>query len=230
MSSRIAAEAGLSPVTVSETTQVLVLLDDPTLIEAEIDRRLATLRAAHPAGQRREGLKRNLARAQSAVRRLIDGYQEQLVTLEELRARTPQLRKREATRQAQLDALDAELRDAATYLKLTETLEAFRSRLSTSTENLTTDQRQQIIRLVVREVLIGDDDVTIRHSIPTPTGNQPPGSLLRWNSREKPDPGAEPHPALAADEEGPRRHDGPTTTSATAPRRCSPRWTCSAAR
>jgi site-specific DNA recombinase len=164
-------------------TQVLGLLDDPTLIEAEIERRLATLRAAHPASQRREGLQRDLARARSAVRRLIDGYQEQLVTLEELRARTPELRKREATLQAQLDALDAELHDTATYLKLTETLDAFRARLSVGAENLTVEQRQQIVRLVVREVLIGDDDVTIRHSIPTPKGNQPPGSLLRWSSR-----------------------------------------------
>jgi len=163
-------------------TQVLALLEDPTLIEAEIERRLATLRTAHPASQRREGLQRDLARAQSAVRRLIDGYQEQLVTLEELRARTPELRAREATLRAQLDALDAELHDAATYLKLTETLEAFHARLSANAANLTIKQHQQIVRLVVHEVLIGDDNVTIRHSIPTPTDNQPPGSLLRWNS------------------------------------------------
>ena len=41
----------------------------------------------------------------------------------------PELRKREATLRAQLDALDAELHDAETYLKLTETLDAFRARL-----------------------------------------------------------------------------------------------------
>jgi hypothetical protein len=162
--------------------QVLALLEDPTLIEAEIQRRLAALRAADPAGQRREGLQRDLARAQNAVRRLIDGYQEQLITLEELRARSPELRARQATLRAQLDALDAELHDAETYLKLTETLERFRARLTANAAELTLEQRQQIVRLVVREVLIGDDDVTIRHSIPTPTGDQPPGSLLRWDS------------------------------------------------
>ena len=115
------------------------------------------------------------------MRRLIDGYQEQLITLEELRARTPELRKREATLRAELDALDAQLHDAETYLKLTETLDAFRARLSANAEQLTIEQRQEIVRLVVREVLLGDDDVTVRHSIPTPTDNQPPGSLLRWN-------------------------------------------------
>jgi site-specific DNA recombinase len=171
---------------------VLGLLDAPTLTQAEIDRRLQTLRAAHPATARRDALERDLARAQNALRRLIDGYQEQLVTLEELRARTPELRKREATLQAQLDGLDAELRDAETYLKLTETLDGFRARLSTSTDNLTTEQRQQIIRLVIREVLIGEDDVTIRHSIPVPTRDQPPGYLLRLGSREEPAASARP--------------------------------------
>ena len=166
-------------------TKVLSLLEDPALIEAELQRRLATMRAAHPASQRREGLERDLARAQSAVRRLIDGYQEQLVTLDELRARTPELRKREATLRAQLDALDAELHDAAAYLKLTETLVAFRARLTASAENLTVEQRQQIVRLVVGEVLIGDDDVTIRHSIPAPHGHQPASSSLRSGGKNK---------------------------------------------
>ncbi len=167
-------------------TRVLSLLDDPTLIQAEIDRRLQTLRAEHPAAARRDALQRDLTRAQNAIRRLLDGYQEQLVTLEELRARTPDLRKREATIQTQLDALDADLHDAETYLKLTETLDGFRARLTANAENLTIERRQQIIRLVVREVLIGEDDVTIRHSIPVPTRDQPPGYQLRLGSREEP--------------------------------------------
>ena len=164
-------------------TQVLALLENPELINAEIERRLATLRAEHPASHRRDGLHRDLTRAQNALRRLIDGYQEQLITLEELRARMPELRKREATLRAELDALDTELHDAETYLKLTETLDAFRARLSANAEQLTIEQRQEIVRLVVREVLLGDDDVTVRHSIPLPTGGQPGGSLLHSQSQ-----------------------------------------------
>ena len=170
--------------------QVLALLENPELIKAEIDRRAETVRAEHPAARRREGLQRDLTRAQHALRRLIDGYQEQLITLEELRARTPELRKREATLHAELDALDAQLHDAETYLKLTETLEAFRARLSASAENLTVEQRQEIVRLVVHEVLLGDDNITVRHSIPVPTNGQPGGSLLRSQSQGA----AESHP------------------------------------
>jgi site-specific DNA recombinase len=179
--------------------RVLELLDDPTLIEAEIDRRLQTLRVAHPSSGRRDALQRDLTRAQTALRRLLDGYQEQLVTLDELRTRSPELRKREATLQAQLDALETELHDAETYLKLTETLEGFRARLTTNAENLTIPQRQQIIRLVVRDVLIGTHDITIRHSIPVPNSHQPPSYLLRSGSRETADPGARPHRTDVAD-------------------------------
>src|SRR4051812_17263549 len=145
-------------------TRVLGLLEDPTLTQAEIDRRLQPLRAAPPATERRDALQRDLTRAQGALRRLLDGYQEQLVTLDELRARTPELRKREAALHAQLNALDAELHDAETYLQLTDTLQGFRARLGSNAEELTTEQRQEIIRLVVREVVIGPDDITIRHS------------------------------------------------------------------
>jgi site-specific DNA recombinase len=158
--------------------QVLALLENPELIKTEIERRLQALRSEHPATRRRDGLQRDLTRAQNALRRLIDGYQEQLITLEELRARMPELRRREATLRAELDALDTELHDAETYLKLTETLDAFRARLSTNAENLTDEQRQEVVRLVVREVLLGDDDITVRHSIPVPTIGQPGGSLL----------------------------------------------------
>ena len=86
----------------------------------------------------------------------------------------------------ELDALDAELYDAETYLKLTETLDAFRARLSANAENLTVEQRQEIVRLVVREVLLGDDDVTVRHSIPIPTGGQPNGSVLHSQIQSDP--------------------------------------------
>lgn len=164
-------------------TQVLALLENPELIQAEIERRLQALRAEHPASHRREGLERDLTRAQNALRRLIDGYQEQLITLEELRARMPEMRKREATLRAELEALDTELHNAETYLKLTETLDAFRARLTTNAENLTIERQQEIVRLVVREVLLGDDNVTVRHSIPLPTAGQPGGSLLRSQSQ-----------------------------------------------
>jgi site-specific DNA recombinase len=160
------------------------LLEDPALVRAEIDRRLEALRTEHPAARRREGLERDLRRAGAAIARLIEAYQEQLISLDELRARMPTLRKREATLHAQLDALDAELHDAETYLKLADTLEGFLSRLNAGLDQLTLEEQQRILRLVVREVLIGGDDdkITIRHSIPTPNGGPNGSCPLRGSS------------------------------------------------
>ena len=166
--------------------EVRRLLEHPELVQAEIDRRLAALRTEHPAARRRDTLERDLARADSAITRLIEAYQEQLISLDELRARTPALRKRQGTLRAQLDALDTELNDAATYLKLADTLDGFLGRLNDGLDRLDTSEQQRVLRLVVREVLIGGDDdtITIRHSIPTPTDPNDPSYLLRGSSHQ----------------------------------------------
>jgi site-specific DNA recombinase len=164
--------------------EVRRLLEDPTLVRAEVDRRLTALRTEHPAARRRETLERDLTRATGAVERLIEAYHEQLISLDELRARMPALRKRQSTLQAQLDTLASELHDAETYLKLADTLQGFLARLSDGLDQLNVEDQQRILRQLVREVLVGGDEdkITIRHSIPTPNGG-PNGSYpLRGSS------------------------------------------------
>jgi site-specific DNA recombinase len=39
-------------------------------------------------------------------------------------------------------------------------------------------ERQRIVRLLVREVLVGEDTITIRHSIPIPSGPSQNGGSL----------------------------------------------------
>jgi site-specific DNA recombinase len=168
--------------------EVRRLLETPELVRAEIDRRLEALRTQHPAARRRETLERDLTRVDGAIARLIEAYQEQLISLDELRARMPALRKRHSTLRAQLDSLENELHDAETYLKLADTLEGFIGRLADGLDQLNLEDQQRILRLVVREVLIGGDDdkITIRHSIPTPNGG-PNGSYpLRGSSHLAP--------------------------------------------
>jgi site-specific DNA recombinase len=146
------------------------LLADPDLIRAELDTRLTQLRATNPATAQRTRLERDLARATTGIARLLEAYQEQLLTLDELRARMPALRKNETTIRAQLDALDAQLIDHETYLKLAENLDSFLARLRDSIHDADDTARQRVLRAVVREVLVGADGITIRHSIPT-SGN-----------------------------------------------------------
>ncbi len=146
--------------------QVSALLADPALIQGELDRRLSEIRAANPATSQRARLERDLARTTKAIQRLVQAYQEDLLTLDELRARMPDLRAKQAGLQASLDALDAHQIDQETYLKLAENLETFLARLRDTTETATIEDRQKVLRCVVKEVLVGPERVLIRHSIP----------------------------------------------------------------
>ena len=150
--------------------EILKLLEDPTLIQSEIGRRLAAARDASPNKKREETLQRDLTRTRKGIERLVTAYQESLLSLEELRARTPELRRREKTLEAELKSIVDQTENRAAYLRLTETLSTFMARLRSSAQTLDMAERQRIVRLLVKEVLVGDDTITIRHSIPIPPG------------------------------------------------------------
>src|SRR5512132_199080 len=85
--------------------EVVRLLQDPSLIQNELDRRLAEARTAHPTKQRERALLRDLARTRKSIDRLLTAYQEDLLSLDELRQRMPELRHREHAMQAELQSI-----------------------------------------------------------------------------------------------------------------------------
>jgi site-specific DNA recombinase len=147
-------------------SEVVRLLEDPTLIQDELERRLAAARSANPARRHEQVLGRELTQTRNRMERLLTAYQEELLSLDELRRRMPELRQRESTLQAEIQALSDQVADQAAYLRLAETLSTFLTRLRTNADTLDIVERQQIVRLLVKEVLVGHDSITIRHSIP----------------------------------------------------------------
>ncbi len=169
------------------------LLADPAVIRTEIDRRLDQARTSDPATQQRQRLQDALAKAANAITRMIEAFQEQLVTLDELRARMPDLRAHETGLRHQIDALDAQTADREAYLKLADDLEGFLARLHHRTTDAGIEERQRVLRLLVKDVIVGPEKITIRHRIPAPgstnrhphdspstEGEQPAGYPLRW--------------------------------------------------
>jgi site-specific DNA recombinase len=151
-------------------TEVIRLLEDPTLIQQELDRRLAVARAADPTQQREQALQRDLVRVGKSIERLLTAYQEDLLMLEQLRERMPALRQREQALRNELQSMADQTRERATYLRLAETLSAFLARLRLAADTLDIAERQRMVRLVVKEVLVDDDTIVIRHCIPVPSG------------------------------------------------------------
>ena len=147
-------------------SEAVRLLEDPALIGAEIDRRLETARASDPNQQREADLRHRLIRVRKSIDRLINAYQEELISIDELRDRTPELRRQEQALRCELQSAVDRAKDRETYLRLAETLSGFLERLRSSAEALDTAERQRIVRLLVKEVLVSDDKIVIRHSIP----------------------------------------------------------------
>src|SRR6266568_6833221 len=152
--------------------EVIRLLEDPKLIQQELDRRLAAARSSDPTQKREQSLQRELTRVGKGIERLVNAYQEELLSLEQLRERMPLLRQRERALRAELQAIADQASDRATFLRLAETLAAFLGRLRSAADTLDVIERQRIVRLVVKDILIGDDTIVIRHCIPT--GLPPP--------------------------------------------------------
>jgi site-specific DNA recombinase len=80
----------------------------------------------------------------------------------------PGLRQREQSLQGELQALRDRTAEEAAMLRLSETLASFLKRLHETAEGLDIVGRQKILRLLVKEVLVDKDSITIRHSIPIP--------------------------------------------------------------
>jgi site-specific DNA recombinase len=62
--------------------------------------------------------------------------------------------------------LDTQAADRNTYLKLADSLEGFLAQLRTNAATATVQDRQRVLRLLVKDVLVGPQKITIRHRIP----------------------------------------------------------------
>jgi site-specific DNA recombinase len=178
---------------------VTALLADPALIRAEIGKRLERARTSDPVTRKRGQLEQALAKTSTSVSAMVTAFSEQLITIDELRARMPALRARETGLKDQIAALDAQAADRDAYLKLAGDLEGFLAGLRQNSATAATRDRQRVLRAVVQDILIGPEKLTIRHRIPvrepasggghhdkTDTeGDMRESSLLRWG-RDQP--------------------------------------------
>ncbi len=172
--------------------QVITLLETPSLIQEEIKRRLTKIRNSDPTKRRKECIVKEMLRLRKSIDKLLDAFQEDLLQLEELRKRMPALRKREKALKSELSSLEAAEVDQNDFLQLVTSMEGFLSHLRNSAKELGVIERQKILRLVVKEILVDKETIRIKHSIPAintyrsngPKGGQNiPSYLLRKWSR-----------------------------------------------
>ena len=80
--------------------------------------------------------------------------------------------------EAELRAVESAAADCEQYLRIAETLESFRERWHSGASSLDVVERQKVLRSLVKEVLVGDGEITICHSIPVPEAGGSPQTQL----------------------------------------------------
>ena len=91
-------------------------------------------------------------------------------------------------------SLETAASDQTKYLRLVETLADFHTRLRARAETLDIAERQKVLRLLVKEILVGRETITIRHSIrmpnsaPDPSGAPGPSHAPETPPTAQPDP------------------------------------------
>src|SRR5438270_795136 len=95
------------------------------------------------------------------------------------------------TIEAELQSLEMTAVDQTRNLRLVETLAQFRTRLCPRGNVLEVTERQRVVRLLVQEILVGGDNITIRHSIPMPASSPDSNDGVR-SSHQPPEPNTGP--------------------------------------
>lgn len=147
--------------------QVMDLLEKPELIHAELERRRQESLRSDPLEQRRGELAQNLKRTEQQIDKLLDAYQEGLVQLGQLRQRMPELRRKQATAEKELENARWKALIAEKTQQIEQSLETFVGRLRQSAQNLSMAERQKVVRLLIKDIVVGvDNRITIRHCLP----------------------------------------------------------------
>lgn len=149
--------------------QVMRLLEDPMLIQREVEKRVEQTRKASPVLKQKETILRQRNKLSQSIDKLLDAYQEGLITLAQLRKRMPELQKRINTTEKELENLKNHELALDQRLQLLDA-ESFTSQLGINVAELDIKEKKKILRLLIKEVMVGDDIIDIRHSIPLKEG------------------------------------------------------------
>ena len=145
--------------------KITELLYDPTLIEREIDKRIQETKNLNPLIDRKVILEKQKAKLSDTMDKLLDAYQEGLIPIEQLRKRMPELQQRINTAQRELENLHAHQLALNNKLQLPD-MHSFTNQLHQNIHQLNINDKRKILKLLVKEIFVGEDAIEIKHSIP----------------------------------------------------------------
>ena len=144
---------------------VIALLEEPTLIQKEIERRIDETKTYTPLVAQKASIEKQKIQLSQAMDKLLDAYQEGLIPLDQLRKRMPELQKRINITERELENIMTSELAMNQRLQLLD-VESFTNQINQNINQLDINEKRKILKLLVKEVVVSKDCIEIKHSIP----------------------------------------------------------------
>ena len=142
------------------------LLSEPQVLQDAVQRAREGWIDVDERSARVHDLRRRRAQVQRQIERLVDAYQAEAITLEELQARRARLTGRLAELDREEQRLTAECVQQDHLQGLAERIEDFRAAIAQGLDLASFEQRRALVELLIERVVVDGSDVEIRYVIP----------------------------------------------------------------
>lgn len=149
--------------------EIVKLLEDPGLIQRELEKRIEATKNGSPLVHQKTVIKKQKTKLTQSMDKLLDAYQEGLISISQLRKRMPELQKRVHTMEKELENIKTHELALDQRLQLLDK-ESFISQIDQNADQLDIKEKKKILRLLVKEIVVGDNSIEIKHSIPLKEG------------------------------------------------------------
>lgn len=140
------------------------LLKSPELIKQEVVRRLSELKEEPLLAKKRQ-IELLLLKLEEESNRLLDAYQEGYLPIDQLRTRMDIIKRELNNNKRRMEEFGAGI-GKKQLLELEEVVQYFSEKLKSSEGNLTLPEKRKILRMLVKEIVISKDGITVNHILP----------------------------------------------------------------
>ena len=143
---------------------LMSMLESPELIQEEVGKRLSELEKA-PILKQQELLSVKIVKLEEESNRLLDAYQSGCIDLKELKIRMGDIKKEKNDITREISRTNSGL-SRGKLLELSEAVKYFSNYLKQSRDTLKLEEKRKIIRMLIEEIQIGKEDISVNHIIP----------------------------------------------------------------
>jgi len=145
--------------------KIIELLENPELIIEQYKRQQDIILSGGNQKQCKK-LEQQIQQFEKQIQRLIDAYQKEVITLDDLNTRKGSVEQKISQIQEQIKNLKAAEKSEMDYRKIFDNIETFCNAVNRGIKNASFEDRRKIIELLVEEVIVKNGEVEITHILP----------------------------------------------------------------